>query len=234
MQRLAPLNATVGPPYFVALRIALAAAAGTTIQPRLPSRSTASVCPESRRQPRPPTCTRRHLSRPAYASIPARRRSAACRVPRTPGSGWRRRSTARPRHAPAGASGPVSMLRTGPPRRSGTLGDETRPASRSAGRSTAGPGPAPGGSRTSNTTGSDRAGRSPGSDRSVMIAYTPYIAHDRGGGGSRLLGRSLVLSSGTPHDNLRPGRCKHYRPAQSYPPFSARLSRYGRPPGTGV
>ena len=43
MQRLAPLNATVGPPYFVALRIALAAAAGTTIQPRLPSRSTASV-----------------------------------------------------------------------------------------------------------------------------------------------------------------------------------------------
>ena len=43
MQRLAPLNATVGPTYFVALRIALAAAAGTTIQPRLPSRSTASV-----------------------------------------------------------------------------------------------------------------------------------------------------------------------------------------------
>ena len=36
MQRLAPL-------YVVALRIALAAAAGTTIQPRLPSRSTASV-----------------------------------------------------------------------------------------------------------------------------------------------------------------------------------------------
>ena len=43
MQRLAPLNATVGPTYFVALRIALAAAAGTTIQPRLPSRFTASV-----------------------------------------------------------------------------------------------------------------------------------------------------------------------------------------------
>ena len=43
MQRLAPLNATVGPTYFVALRIALAAAAGTTIQPRLPTRSTASV-----------------------------------------------------------------------------------------------------------------------------------------------------------------------------------------------
>ena len=35
MQRLAP--------YVFALRIALAAAAGTTIQPRLPSRSTASV-----------------------------------------------------------------------------------------------------------------------------------------------------------------------------------------------
>ena len=43
MQRLAPLDATVGPPYVVALCIALAAAAGTTIQPRLPSRSTASV-----------------------------------------------------------------------------------------------------------------------------------------------------------------------------------------------
>ena len=43
MQRLAPLNATVGPTYFVALRIALAAASGTTIQPRLPTRSTASV-----------------------------------------------------------------------------------------------------------------------------------------------------------------------------------------------
>ena len=38
MQRLAPLDATVGPPYVVALCIALAAAAGTTIQPRLPSR----------------------------------------------------------------------------------------------------------------------------------------------------------------------------------------------------
>ena len=43
MQRLATLNATVGPTYFVAWRISLAAAAGTTIQPRLPSRSTASV-----------------------------------------------------------------------------------------------------------------------------------------------------------------------------------------------
>ena len=85
------------------------------------------LCPESRRPPRPPTCARRHLSRPAYASIPARRRSAACRVPRTPGSGWRRRSTARPRHAPAGASGPVSMLRTGPPRRSGTLATKRGP-----------------------------------------------------------------------------------------------------------
>ena len=40
------------------------------------------LCPESRRPPRPPTCARRHLSRPAYASIPARRRSAASRVPR--------------------------------------------------------------------------------------------------------------------------------------------------------
>ena len=29
------------------------------------------LCPESRRPPRPPTCTRRHLFRPAYASIPA-------------------------------------------------------------------------------------------------------------------------------------------------------------------
>ena len=35
MQRLAPLNATVGPPYVVALCIALAAAAGTTISKRL-------------------------------------------------------------------------------------------------------------------------------------------------------------------------------------------------------
>ena len=85
------------------------------------------LCPESRRPPRPPTCARRHLSRPAYASIPARRRSAACRVPRTPGSGWRRRSTARPRPAPAGASGPVSMLRTGPPHRSGTLATKPGP-----------------------------------------------------------------------------------------------------------
>ena len=104
-------------------------------------------------------------------------------------------------------------------------GDETRPASRSAGRSTAGPGPAPGGSRTSNTTGSDRAGRSPGSDRSVMIAYTPYIAHDRGG--VPAVGSFTGTFCGTPHDNLRPGRCKHYRPAQSYPQFSARLSRSG-------
>ena len=46
-------------------------------------------------------------------------------------------------------------------------GDDTRPASRSAGRFTAGPCPLPGGSATSNTTGSDRAGRSPGSVRSA-------------------------------------------------------------------
>ena len=129
------------------------------------------LCPESRRPPRPPTCARRHLSRPAYASIPARRRSAACRVPRTPGSGWRRRSTARPRHGTGRRVRPGIHVADGTATPIRNAGDETRPASRSAGRSTVGPGPAPGGSRTSNTTGSDSAGRSPGSDRSVMIAH---------------------------------------------------------------
>ena len=87
------------------------------------------LCPESRRPPRPQTCARPRQLSPVFdwPDCPARRRSAACRVPRTPGSGGRRRSTARPRPAPAGASGPVSMLRTGPPHRSGTLATKCGP-----------------------------------------------------------------------------------------------------------
>ena len=79
--RLAPPKGTVGPPTFSPC---------VSLWPPPPARRSnracrpgpRPLCPESRRPPRPPTCARRHLSRPAYASIPARRRSAACRVPR--------------------------------------------------------------------------------------------------------------------------------------------------------
>ena len=109
MQRLAPLNATVGPPTLSPC---------VSLWPPPPARRSnrayrpgpRPLCPESRRPPRPQTCARPRQLSPVFdwPDCPARRRSAACRVPRTPGSGGRRRPTARPRPAPAGASGPVS------------------------------------------------------------------------------------------------------------------------------
>ena len=64
MQRLAPLNATVGPTYFVALRIALAAAAGTTIQPT--PRDSGTAAPT---KPLNPTRAFLALRRPRRAPI---------------------------------------------------------------------------------------------------------------------------------------------------------------------
>ena len=141
MQRLAPLDATVGPPYGPCVSLwpppparrsyALAVSTASVSRITTPAASAdlcqassipPGLCVDSGPKAMPPVACREH------------RVAAGVADPQ-------------PAHA-------IALLRTGPPRR----WRWRRNAARAAGRSTAGTGPAPGGIRTSNTTGSDSAG----------------------------------------------------------------------------
>ena len=145
----------------------------TTRHPRFPSRSIASVSRTT--TPASSALLRQAASTcgSAFAHRPARRRAAAGPGRTAPDS-----AEGHPIQIPATSSEPDGRVTPGIHVRVGTpipirirrRRHTPRPA-RNASRSMTGPMPAPGGSRTSNTTGSSNPGRSPGSVRSRIRTH---------------------------------------------------------------